>query len=198
MPCLHGRLVRHGGRLMRKPLGGGRRVSTQTLREKDVIMSTSNSATDLPQRLAEEAQLDFLLGDWQATGVVHPGRFGPGGPSTGTSHYRWELDHKWLMYTSRLHLPGLGLYEVRGGVTYDSRAGVYQAFAVNNLGVLLVYTGVWESETRLVFTLIHPPAQEQARVVYLKSSDGTVQLISESSPDGVRYQAYFETTLARG
>jgi hypothetical protein len=161
-------------------------------------MPTTDESTNTPTRLPEEIRLDFLLGDWRATGIVHPGRFGPGGASTGTTTYRWELDNKWLLYTSRLHLPSLGLYEVRGGVTYDRQAGLYHAFAFNNLGVLLIYTGTWESETQLVFTLTHPPAQEKARVVYLKSRDGAVQLISESSSDGLTYQAYFETTLSRG
>lgn len=161
-------------------------------------MSSSDENTTARRRLAEELRLDFLLGDWRAAGVVHPGRFGPGGASTGTTSYRWELDDKWLLYTSRLLLPGLGLYEVRGGLSHDSNAGLYHAFAFNNLGILLIYTGAWESETRLVFTLTHPPALEKARVVYVKSPDGSVQLISESSVDGVTYQAYFETTLSRG
>jgi len=160
-------------------------------------MTSANGSDGGPQRAPEETRLDFLVGPWQAAGVVHPGRFGPGGTCTGDAEYRWDLRGKWLTYTSRLTLPGLGLYEVRGGVAYDPRAGRYRAFAFNNLGVLLAYDGAWEDDARLVFYVAYPDAREKSRIAYTRLADGSVQLVSESAADGVRYEAYFETMLTR-
>jgi hypothetical protein len=153
-------------------------------------MSTLNST-----RTPDEIRLNFFVGDWHNIGQVYPGPFGPGGASTGTTSYRWELGGKWLMYTSRLTLPGLGDYEVQGGVTYNPKSQQYDAYAVNNLGVLLAYHGFWENDSRLVFNLTYP--QGRSRVVYIKLADGRIQMNSENSNDGETYQAYFETTLSR-
>jgi hypothetical protein len=145
----------------------------------------------------ELARLDFLVGDWSNTGQVFPGPFGPGGPVTGQSEYRRELGGAWLMYVSRLHLPGLGRYEVQGGATFDRAAGKYRAYAANNLGVLIAYDGAWDDEARLVFTAAYPPSPNGARVIYQKLPDGSVKFISERSVNGGPFEAYFETTLAR-
>ncbi len=155
------------------------------------------TSPDSESRALEEARLDSFVGNWQNTGTVYPGRFGPGGPSTGATTYRWDLDGRWLVYDSRLNLPGMGVYQVQGGVSYDRQAGKYRAFAFNNLGVLLVYDGRWEGDSRLVFDLVHPPPEGGSRVVYIQNLDGSIQMNSETSTDGVNYQPYFETTLSR-
>jgi hypothetical protein len=135
------------------------------------------------------------VGNWQSAGQIYSGPFGPGGASTGTTTYHWELNGKWLMYTSSLNLPGLDAYEVRGGVAYNPKSQKYDAFAFNNLGALLVYDGYWEDESRLIFNRTHPPGR--SRAVYIKLPDGKIQMNSENSQDGVSYEAYFETTLSR-
>jgi len=150
------------------------------------------------QRPPQLARLDFLVGEWRAEGTVYPGRFGPGGPTTGTAEYAWALDGKWLLYTSRLLLPGLGPYEVRGGVALNPRADRYDAFAYNTFGVLLAYTGAWEVETRLVFDLAYPAAGEKARVVYVREAGGAVRFISEAEAEGGGFAPYFETRFTRG
>lgn len=154
-----------------------------------------STITDSDPRTPEAARLDFFVGDWQNTGTIYPGPFGPGGDSTGATTYRWEMGGVWLMYDSRLTLPGMGEYRVQGGVTYDRRAGQYRAFAFNSLGVLLVYDGHWEGADRLVFDLVHPQPQGGSRVVYIKNPDGSIQMNSETSTDGTNYKPYFETTL---
>jgi hypothetical protein len=158
-------------------------------------MSAPQNAVNASGRAPEGSKLDFFVGNWHNTGQVYPGPFGPGGPSTGTTTYCWELDGKWLMYTSRLSLPGLGAYEVQGGVTYNPRSQRYDAFAFNNLGALLVYDGHWGDDSQLVFNLTYPPGR--SRVVYIKLPDGRIQMNSENSKDGITYEAYFETTLSR-
>ena len=145
-------------------------------------------------RLAEERKLDVFVGNWENEGVVHPGRFGSGGKSTGKTTYQWEMNGKWLMYDSRLQLPEMGAYQVKGGVSYDAQTGTYRAFAFNSLRIHLVYEGYWENETHLIFDLTHPaPSQGGSRVVYILFSDGTFQMNSESSDDGENYSPYFET-----
>lgn len=142
-------------------------------------------------------QLDFFVGTWQAVGRVEPGAFGPGGPSHGETTYRWELGGAWLTYYSRLQLPGLGAYEVRGGVAVAGDAG-YRAFAFNNLGALLIYAGQWTTPAVLRFDATHPSsAADTQRVVYAKPPGGQIGMRSEKrGPDGA-FVPYFAITLSR-
>ncbi len=151
--------------------------------------------SDFAQHSPEEAKLNIFVGDWKNQGTVYPGRFGPGGDSTGETTYRWEVGNKWLYYDSRLHLPGMGDYEVHGGVAYDAQVGKYRAFAFNSLGILLVYTGYWE-DTRLIFDLVHPHPKKPSRVVYHTFPDNTFEMHSETSEDGINFTPYFETRFS--
>ena len=144
-------------------------------------------------RSAEEERLGFFVGDWHNSGHVSPGPFGPGGPVTGETSYHWDVGGKWLLYISRLELPGLGGYEVHGGVVFSSRVGKYEAYAINNLGSLLVYEGEWVDDASLVFTLVHPQAQGPARVVYRKLSDGSFKMTAENASAEGEFVPYFET-----
>jgi hypothetical protein len=145
----------------------------------------------------EEARLEFFVGDWTNSGHVAPGAFGPGGPTTGETRYRWDLGGKWLLYQSHLELPGLGGYEVHGGVAHNARSGKYDAYAVNSLGNLLVYEGEWTDETTLAFTLVHPPSDSPGRVVYRKLADGSFTMASEASGESGEYVTYFQTDFRR-
>jgi hypothetical protein len=140
----------------------------------------------------EEERLEFLVGDWNNSGHVLPGPFGPGGPATGKTSYRWALGGKWLLYDSRLELSGLGSYQVHGGVAFNSRAGKYDAYAINSLGNLLVYEGGWTDENTLAFVLVHPQPRDRARVVYQKSSDGSFKMSSENATEQGEFVPYFE------
>lgn len=146
-------------------------------------------------RSAEEDMLDFFVGDWSNFGHVSPGPFGPGGSTTGETSYRWDVGDKWLLYVSHLELPGLGRYEVQGGVAFNSRVGKYDAYAINNLGNLLVYEGEWTDDAALVFTLVHPKSRGSARVIYRKLSDGSFKMISESASEEGKFVPYFETSF---
>jgi hypothetical protein len=151
------------------------------------------------QHLAEMSKLDFLIGEWQNSGKVSPGPFGPGGLCTGTTTYSWEMNKRWQLYKSFLTLPGLGAYEVRGGVSFDTKAQKYSAFAFNSMGVLLVYDGTWEDEKTLIFDLVFPNDAKnsvRSRVVYKKHSIGKIQMTSERSINDAPYEAYFETILS--
>jgi hypothetical protein len=145
-------------------------------------------------RPEEEKMLEFFVGDWVNSAQVSPGPFGPGGPATGETSYRWDVGGKWLLYVSRLQLPGLGGYEVHGGVAFNRQAGRYDAYAVNSLGNLLVYEGEWSDDVTLVFRLVHPQPHDQAQVVYHKLPDGWFQMTSETASDEGEFVPYFETT----
>ena len=143
-----------------------------------------------------KARLQVFVGHWQNSGHLRPGPMGAGGPISGTTDYGWEMDGKWLMYASRLHLPGAGLYEVRGGVTLRGTGDRYDAYAVNSLGNLMAYEGQWTDETTLVFTLTYPtPAS--ARVVYRMLPGGSIQMRSEQKDEKGHFVPYFETNMAR-
>jgi len=144
-------------------------------------------------RSAEEEMFGFFVGDWNNSGYVSPGPFGPGDPVTGKTSYHWDVGGKWLLYISRLELPGLGDYKVHGGVAYNDRVGKYDAYAINNLGNLLVYEGEWTDDATLVFTLIHPQSQRRARIVYRVKSDGRFQMTSENESEEGEFVPYFET-----
>ena len=148
------------------------------------------------KRSPDEAKLDCFVGDWQNSGTVFPGPFGPGGPVTGETNYHWDLGSKWLLYVSRLELPGLGTYEVRGGVTYNQHANRYDAYAINNLGSLLVYEGEWTDDTNLVFTLVRPQPGG-ARVTYQEQPDGAIVMTSARASTDGSFETYFETSLTR-
>jgi hypothetical protein len=144
----------------------------------------------------EESRLDFLLGEWISFDRTYPGPSGPGGTSRGSASYRWEVGGKWLLYEFHTELPGLGTYEIRGGVMYEPTSSNYNAFAINNLGSLLVYEGRWEADS-LVFMLTYPQRQEATRISYRPLPDGTVRMTSERPGEEGDPEVYFETLLSR-
>ena len=151
-------------------------------------------------RTAAEILLDSFVGNWHNAGVMQPGRFGAGGDISGETCFRWQLQARWLCFDSRLELPGMGAYQVQGGVAWDDDAGLYRSWAANNLGNLLVYEGRLEDGPSLVFDQIHPPGEWRARVVYTLPGvpgDGRLLMRSETSADGLSYTPYFETTMTR-
>jgi hypothetical protein len=148
-------------------------------------------------RPEETARLDFLLGDWTSIDQVYPGPQEPGGNSEGTASYKWQVGGTWLQYEFRTNLPGLGPYEVHGGFRHDAAADEYRAYAVNSLGKLLVYSGHWEGDDTLVFTLVYPERQEDTRVCYTKLPDGGIRMTSERPAEGGGRKVYFETILSK-
>lgn len=150
----------------------------------------------LPSRTDNEAKLEFFVGEWSNSGRVLPGPFGPGGPTTGRTGYHWGVGGKWLLYTSCLELPGLGMYEVHGGVSYNSRTGKYDAYAINSLGNLLVYEGEWTDDVTLTFALIHPKS-DGARVVYRKLPDGSIGMAAENASADGTFVPYYEIGFFR-
>jgi predicted enzyme related to lactoylglutathione lyase len=145
--------------------------------------------------------LDVFVGDWNNAGQLFPSPSGPGGPAAGQTSYRWGVGGKWLLYTSRLNLPGLGKYVVHGGVAFHKQSGKYDAYAINTLGSLLVYEGEWtDSEQHedavLVFTLVHPPPHGRARVVYRVRPDGSFTMTSENATPQGTFAPYFECDFA--
>ena len=152
---------------------------------------------NLQSRSTEEEMLDFFVGKWKNSGHVMPGSFGPGGPAAGETSYHWDVGGKWLLYISRLELPGMGEYEVHGGVAFNSQVGKYDAYAINNLGNLMVYEGEWTDDATLVFSLIHPKSEVRARVVYRKLPDGAFTMASENESQEGKFVPYFETDFVR-
>ena len=147
-------------------------------------------------RSIEEQRLDVFAGRWSNSGRVLHGPFGPGGEVIGETGYRWDIGGKWLVHVSRLELPGLGAYEVHGGVAFDSRTGKYDAYAVNSLGNLLVYEGDWTDDATLVFTLVYPKPGS-ARVIYRILADGSFEMASEKASGEGGYEPYFELGFVR-
>ncbi|MCE2489465.1 MAG: DUF1579 family protein [Anaerolineae bacterium] len=140
--------------------------------------------------------LDDFVGEWRNSGIVHPGRFGPGGETSGETRFYRQMQGRWLCFESRLQMPGMGEYQVQGGVTLDDDGG-YRSWAANNLGNLLVYEGRIEGGQRLVFDQVHPIAAPRARVIYTLPGDGRLLMRSENSADGNSWSTYFETTMTR-
>jgi len=143
----------------------------------------------------ELRKLDFLEGLWTNTGTVAAGAFGPGGPVSGITVYRWEIGNAWLVYKSTLKLPGLGKYEVSGGVSYDSRRSRYIAYAANSMGNLLIYDGSWESDSSLVFLQVFPEPGGLARIRYQKIDDRTIRMLSDRKTETGEFETYFETNM---
>ncbi len=145
----------------------------------------------------EEEMLDIFVGHWQNTGHLTPGPYGPGGEITGTTSYGWGVGGKVLQYTSHLELPGMGSYEVQGGVVYNNQTGKYDAYAINSLGALMVYQGEWTGDTTLVFTLTYPIPAGGALVVYHKLPGGSIRMCSDRKTGSDEYETYFETIMRR-
>ena len=140
--------------------------------------------------------LDDFVGAWRNRGIVHPGRLGPGGNVSGETRFHWQMQGRWLCFESRLQMPGMGEYQVQGGVTPDDDGG-YRSWAANNLGNLLVYEGRLESGQTLIFEQAHPAGAQRARVVYTLPGDGRLLMCSEISADGSAWSTYFETIMER-
>jgi len=152
---------------------------------------------NLLSKSVEEGMLEFFAGDWNNSGHVSPGPFGPGGPTTGKTSYHWDLCGRWLLYISRLELPGTEGYEVHGGVAFNDRVGKYEAYAINSLGNLLVYQGEWTDDATLVFTLVYPKSQCRSRVVYRKLPAGSFKMTAENASEEGKFVPYFETVFDR-
>jgi hypothetical protein len=146
-------------------------------------------------KVPEEALLDVFVGDWQNTGHLSPGPFGPGGEISGETTYDWGLGGVVLQYTSRLELPGMGPYEVQGGVIFNHQTRIYDAYAVNSLGALLVYKGKWIDDTSLRFTLSYPGTAGGARVEYHLLPGGSIRMMSDRRTKSDEYETYFETII---
>lgn len=144
-----------------------------------------------------KSRLDFFLGNWRNQGNLLPGNFGPGGEISGSTFFHWGVGEVWLLYTSQLDLPGLGAYEVHGGFSYSQQSGKYQAYAVNSLGNLMVYEGLWQDENTLVFTLTNPGVEGNGRVIYSRQENGSIKMRSERRVAEGDYEVYFETTMQR-
>lgn len=140
------------------------------------------------------SELDIFVGKWRNSGIVEAGRFGNGGECTGETVYYWDDKRVWLHYTSKLQMPGLGEYEVSGGVSYDDKSNHYIAFAHNNMRSLLTYQGYWDDNHRLIF-LSTFPNQDTARIVYVTSESGQITMKSQSLNEDGGYSTYFETTM---
>ena len=127
----------------------------------------------------------------------NPNECGRGGATTGRTTYRWKVGGKWLVYTSHMDIPGMGEYVVHGGVAFNGQTAKYDAFAINNLGNLMVYEGMWTDRTTLVFTLIHPPPAGRSRVVYRILSEKSMHMSSERLAESGEFEAYFYTEMTR-
>jgi hypothetical protein len=145
----------------------------------------------------QQERLDCFVGKWRNSGQTQPGPFGPGGATAGRTAYRWEMGGKWLVYTSHLDIPGMGEYEVRGGVAFDGQADRYDAFAINTLGKLIVYEGVWTDQATLVFTQSHPLPAGRSRIVYRILSGDSMRMSSELLTESGDWKAYFDTEMTR-
>jgi Protein of unknown function (DUF1579) len=150
-----------------------------------------------PIRSPQEERLDFFVGNWKNSGKLMPGSLGPGGDIVGTTSYAWAVGGKWLQYTSNLELPHMGKYEVQGGVVFNNQTKKYEAYAVNSTGALMVYKGDWIDKNTLVFLLTYPPPADQARIVYHKLPDGSIQMKSDQLQEDGEFETYFETYLVR-
>ena len=147
--------------------------------------------TEINPNHPQKPRLNAFVGYWTNTGKVYPGPFGPAGPVTGASSYHWDMNGKWLLFTSQLALPEIEAYEVRGGVAFNSQTQKYDSFAFNSLGILLAYEGAWMDDKRFVFTSTYP-RQGTARVIYTFGEDGSFIMVSESKTDAGEYKTYFE------
>ena len=143
-------------------------------------------------------RLDTFIGQWNNSGQVMPGPFGPGGEISGTTSYYWGVQGNWLQYISHLELPGIGKYEIQGGIAYNTQSEKYDAYAVNNLGALLVYEGEWEDETNLVFILIHPAPVGRGRICYKILPKKSIQMRSDRLSENGEFETYFETHMIQG
>ncbi len=144
-------------------------------------------------------RLDCFLGDWKSDAKVSPGKFGPGGRASGTTHYHWGVGNNWLIFDSAFSLPGMVIYEVHGLVAYDPKEGKYVSYAFNNLVPHAIeYRGEWKDENSLIFTSVtQSSVGKWSRVVYEKLPDGKIRFSSEESSDGAAFTRYFESTLSR-
>lgn len=141
--------------------------------------------------------LEFLVGRWRNSGQVHEGVLGPGGPVEGQTIFHWGVGDQWLQYNSHLTLPAVGDYVVHGGFNYHSHTSTYQAYAVNSLGLLMIYQGRWQNDEMLVFSLVNLGDKGSSRVVYIKQPEGSIQMRSENLNAVGEFEVYFETLMLR-
>ena len=148
-------------------------------------------------RNPELARLEFLAGKWRSTDRSHSGKGAPPATGHGLATYHWGIGDLWMLYVFKTELPGFGAYEVHGGLTYDQASSSYKAFAVNSMGLLMVYEGGWESDYTLVFSLVHPAIQPDTRVSYTQLPDREVRMTSERPTGSGGREVYFETHLKK-
>lgn len=138
---------------------------------------------------ATQDMLNVFVGKW----INHPENDGES--LSGSTRYLWDMDDRWLLFESRLQLPNMPDYEVRGGVSFIADKGSYIAFAYNNMQSLISYDGYWQDNATLVFESTHPGARAQARIIYVIHPDGSITMQSQKRLDSGEYNTYFSTRM---
>lgn len=155
------------------------------------------------ERSDDLERIDFLVGHWylhpRALAIPPGSSPAPAGvDAAGEVHYRWHPGTLWLSFDLSATLPGVGGYELSGGVTFEPQSRAYVAYAVNNLGPRVIeYRGQWKDEATLVFDSVAGRGGKLARVQYVRRPDGNVVFSASESPDGNEYHTYFEAVLTR-
>ena len=154
------------------------------------LFAAMNAQAPPPQRPAELDTLQVFEGAWNAT----LGSDSRPSNADGVTTYRWDAGRRWLMYQSSFaSVPGLGSYEVHGVVGFDAATRRFRAWAFNTFGNAIEYTGLWETDRRLVFLSL----SGGGRVSYAFGPDGRITFTSEQKSADGTFTPYFTATFTR-
>ncbi len=127
-----------------------------------LLLAAMQAQAPPPQRPAELDTLQIFVGAWNATIGSEPRA-----NADGVTTYRWDAGRRWLMSQSSFtSVPGLGPYEVHAVVGFDAETKRYRAWAFNSVGIVIEYTGRWETDRQAG---VHVAQRRRARDLRVRS-----------------------------
>ena len=100
-----------------------------------------------PPPAPELKKLDFLAGDWTATGTVDTSPGMPGGKYSSSSHCEWMQGNYFLVSNGDFDIPGMGKGKEIAIFGYDPDRKVYTYTAFNSVGQAETATGTVDGDT---------------------------------------------------
>jgi hypothetical protein len=150
-------------------------------------------ATQTP---ADIEQFGFVVGDWRGTFKAYATPAMPTAfEAPASMSARWGPQHAWVDSEANTEIPGLGPYNARVLVAFDSQSGTFDSFVINTFRTSARYTGRVDGK-KVVF--VGTIGRETQRVTYENAgADRLLFRVEESRDGGQSYQPHSEILWRR-
>ena len=158
-----------------------------------LFAATVLDAQTAPAPAPELKKLNFLVGDWTATGTANPGPGMPGGKFSSSSHFEWMEGNYFLVSHGDFDLPGMGRGKEIAVFGYDPDRKAYTYNAFNSMGQAESATGKIDGDTWTWLSEEHFGGMSmKGRFTMKVLSPTSYTMKFELSPDGTSWNPGME------